>query len=161
MLPKGGKGGRQRHTAKGLPHPGRDGFQTLPEAGLLLLLRLSHKQVVTLSGPPIPIPRNSHMEIQKMKSQKQFITISTKTGTCQQGHTIIGEHSFVEWLFLRCSQKPFETSSCQEVSSCRDLVSVCVLRQTQRKLWSCDLCSVPASSASVYSLMHQPGSQSE
>lgn len=81
------------HAARGLPHLRRDGFQILPGGGLLILLSLSYKQVVTLSGMPIPIPRNGNMEIQKMKSQNQFITLSTKTGICQQRHTIIVERS--------------------------------------------------------------------
>lgn len=81
------------NAARGSPHLRRDGFHIPPQGGLLILLSLSYKQVVTLSGMPIPIPRNSDMEIQKTKSKKQFITLSTKTGICQQRHTIIGEHS--------------------------------------------------------------------
>lgn len=91
--PEKARVGWLRHAARGSPHLGRNGFHTPPEGELLILLSLSYKQVVTLSGIPIPIPRNSNMEIQNMKSQKQFITLSTKTGICQQRHTIIGEHS--------------------------------------------------------------------
>lgn len=57
-------------SSEELTNLGRDGFQAPPEGGLLILLSLSYKQVVTLYGMPNPIPRNSNVEIQKMKSQK-------------------------------------------------------------------------------------------
>lgn len=82
-----------RPVARGSPHLPRDGFQILPEGGLLILLSLGYKRVVTLSGMPIPILRNGSRKIQKMKSQKRFITLSTKTGICRQRHRIIGECS--------------------------------------------------------------------
>ena len=84
-----------KQAARGLPHLWKDRFQILPEGGLLILLSVSYKQVVTLSGMPIPILSNSNIEIQKMESQKQFITLRTKIGICQQRHMIIGKHSQV------------------------------------------------------------------
>lgn len=81
--------GQLRHAARSLPTLGGMDFQT-PEGGLLILLSLSYKQVVTFSRTPIPNPRKSNVEIQKMKSHKQFITLGTKAGICQQRHTLIG-----------------------------------------------------------------------
>lgn len=95
-LPRKGKGGLAEACSKGLtplPHLRRDGFQILPEGGLLILLSLIYKRVVTLSGMPIPYPEEGNREIEKMKSQKRFITLSTKTDICRQRHRIIGECS--------------------------------------------------------------------
>lgn len=147
-----------RQAARGLPYLWRDGFQILPEGGLLILLSLSYKQVVTLSGMPVPILSNGNMETQKMKSQKQFITLSTKTGICQQRHTIIGERSLSasssvalgNLLRPRVVKKSLVAET-QCLCMCGD--------RCGGKHGGCGLSSVPSLHYSP--LAHAPGSQCE
>lgn len=68
-----------------------------------------------------------------MRSEKPFITKSTKTGICQQRHMVTGEHS-LNGSFFHCSLKPSQPSRGQEASSFRDSV-LCVWRHMQRQTW--------------------------